>query len=46
MYLVSDLLYNSQNLKISNFWKFKQDIEEYLPEIFEDLNKEYQYIIL
>jgi hypothetical protein len=42
MYLLSDILFNSKNPNIFNSWEYTKELQELLPEIFEELNKEYK----
>ena len=43
IYLISDILYNSKNMNINSSWRYKRELEEFLPDIFEEFNKEYMY---
>jgi hypothetical protein len=39
--LFSDIFFNSKNTNIFNSYLYKQEIENILPEIFEELNNLY-----
>ncbi len=31
-------------MNIHSSWRYKRELEDFLPEIFEDLNKDYMYL--
>lgn len=39
--LLSDIFYNSNNQNIFNSYLYKKEIENILPDLFEELNKVY-----
>ncbi len=39
MLLLSDLMYNANNINIFNSWCIKKELELILPDVFENLNK-------